>query len=1634
MANILESDIDLKVYSKVFNQEGNIAWEYNPFRNYRLTEKRYLYNNKYYTKTELEEYLNLPDTFTVIIINEKGVEEEVEKKWTEFDNWASIREQLSKIEGVISPLLMSDENPILQDVGQLVDFETDELPFNLEHPVDIQIQPSYDGSVNLILNDGNSQPKLINSRFSPLGKNTYKIQDRKGNNDTNIYDQGEQFNTDTSLYKTYSYIPELEFIGAYDNGNLPVGNYHFYFRYVDDDNNETDFIAESGLVSLFKGNTIRTANTGLMDESSFKSVRFILSNIDTSYQYLNIYYTRSTSNLYENSVTQAIKIDQKFPITSTECSIYITGNEKKTEITLDQINPTYLICNSVQTQVQCQNMLFFGNVTNKEIKYDTLADLSLRFCLKVDDTKQYDTPDYTYNRSIQDTYYDPRFIYKYVGYQKDELYRFGIVYIMTDGSLSPVFNIRGCFDPLKLSEGKYKGFSIGTKISYDETTGIISETSSENAYGVIRITSDKNELNHIFGIKVELDSSIEEVSTLKEELRKNNVKGYFFVRQKRIPIRICQAYTIGVDSESNSPLLYVDSNVKGTSKSFQSLEGPRYIAERFISDDRIFTHDFSERLYGLSDNAIHKFGAICPEYDINSVDLNNLFCNNSFYVKEVIDPTPLTQSNYNLRHFYLNSITKSTITKTFYPTIQGIEDSTKLAAVGTNLYSSKIGEAEDIRGFKYLGTETKLTEASNVVRGLFGPYIALGGYNNAGTIINIYSSTYSMDEIEQFKLRYNDKSAFYAISDRYNINDLKADTFYRGDSYICTFTHRFNRNFQDPSAPTNDLIVDEDGWKENFEYKDGTINQEEFEKLNVGDLNAIKMGMWVTIPVVSSYNLNIRTVDDSFSEEVALFGHPRSFYPYQEISSEGAFKLVESLSINKGFTKYTSERWNYELPNVPFIKNDFTNRIMYSDVAVTDSFRNGYRVFQGLNYKDYPKQYGQLIKLLNFQDSLLCIFEHGIALAPVKERVTDGKGLGGDVFINSSNVLPEKLTEISAMYGSQWKDSVMQTPMAVYGVDTIAKKIWKLSSSGFELISDVNIESFLNQNITLTEREITPIIGIRNVKTHYNAFKQDVLFTFYDDLYGLREKCWNICYNELLKKWITFYSWIPSFSENIYNQFFTFDRNTSKIISKLYFDSDKANIHLSNNVIYPYEVVEIETGINGIFIGDLSFKDVPADKCNFELLNHQNQFKIVKETETNSETNESKVFNRLYLIVTGEEDPLTETYVPLCKEQFNRVDSSGNNIEIGDFWWQMSVLGNTPYKVKVDEKGRRSLYTEDNDKDLLQYLQIRCTVYMDDPDLSLKQYYSNLQSIDQGYFETTVAVIPAYNTQFLSTDFWKHGQSGIIDISEKPQPCKWYDKQHPFEFEFVVCPDPSKHYIYDNMTIIGNNSQPESFHYTITGDSYDFAEDKKNMYIRQEATKECFNHFYNTMLQYDSNFINLQEDQIDLGSGMYKKSTIFPLKYYREATFNNVEDYYKEITNQSKYCNYTTGAEIVHDSITDEYKICNHVKAVNVKESRLKGNIQYKDDRWNVQISPIVLVQTNEGNWEGRVPIEGTLQIPEDNSTLEEQTYNEREIVHWDNPKRKEVKVKDKYLKVKVRYKGDKLSLISTINTNMSLL
>jgi hypothetical protein len=114
---------------------------------------------------------------------------------------------------------------------------------------------------------------------------------------------------------------------------------------------------------------------------------------------------------------------------------------------------------------------------------------------------------------------------------------------------------------------------------------------------------------------------------------------------------------------------------------------------------------------------------------------------------------------------------------------------------------------------------------------------------------------------------------------------------------------------------------------------------------------------------------------------------------------------------------------------MPHNKNWFGTRIMYSDLHITDAFRNGFRVFQGGNYKDYTREYGEITKLISLNSNLLIVFEHGIAIAEVNERAFASTVAGGSIYINSDSVLPNNPIIISDMFGSQWSESVLKIPV-----------------------------------------------------------------------------------------------------------------------------------------------------------------------------------------------------------------------------------------------------------------------------------------------------------------------------------------------------------------------------------------------------------------------------------------------------------------------------------------------------------------------------------------------------------------------------------------------------------------------------
>ena len=1959
----INNEINFNVQTKVLPTKGNLVYEYNPFRNYRLTQIKYEYQEQLYTEQELEDNFNIfiDKTYEVVpnatIQNGKKVALEdgtaINIPITAFKD-GSYRQHF-KIEGrdtsnhpvtdecgnylpngtsavawvvrynnkqyweeeflrninsiftytvgtqwlkktvvedkeVYEPL--TEDLPILHEKGELVDFVTDELKFDLKHPVNIVPQYSYDGSVNLIINDGINTPKLINSRFSATGKNTYEIIDRKGNNDTNIYDQGDQFEIDTSLYKRVISIPKLSYEGTSSGGNLKVGNYHFYIKLSDADGNETDFVAESGLVSVFIGfGNPDSLTTGVKNQNSFKTVNLYMSNIDSAYDYLYVYYSRYTAEQGENFNTEYIKIDKKFVVSNQgTCNISINGYEPTIPITAADINDTFEIVDAAKAQVSCQNMLFLGNVHKPEIPYKELSDLSLHF-LPYLKNKDYECKfDQNYNINTSSLgYWDSQYIYNYVGYWNNEFYRLGVVYILPNGELTPVFNIRGCSNVVEYKEPKKKvekeettnGENLDKKedysslytdiplyinnernyINYSETDyqlvankvrdkDLKSTAINENIKGVIRFQSDKDaDTIHSLDIRIN-DEAMQEL--------KKYVKGFFFVRQTRIPTILAQGITLGLDQNSYTPTIptagglleQLSDSLDKTYVTTEDINDVNYVSEGFLSRYQfkfkkkssslwgkigkiaaitagvvalgaatVFTAgaagalaagstlagavttgvttlsgvlvaggaiatgattsavlgttglviagagaaagllttvaatgqeikygiqtwqhkkldgrntkcpkgykiaeldgsrkvggDFENRII-IKDNSKNKTQVIlCPDFEVNQAYFNQLFTGN----EHLIESTKAQgnnlllghSSNYfsedvinNYRHYYIPDYydTNSSISGTYK--LISVPEDVKCVGLDNLKFRSRAGYAEEAWQYESVGDEYKTendknnkSEAdeetisnkqinSDIVRGIYGAYLGVANTSDKltpATTVNIYIPKYNSSNILKYiQIRMDDNSTYSAITDRIDISesdnylvtkksqlindstDFYKDGYqfsaFRGDCYICQFTHRIIRNFNSPSAPYNDEIVDENTWRDNY----NPSKTESYENINLGDVNAVQLGMWVTFRVRSSYNLNIRTLDSSNVDEKQMTGHARGYYPYAPMSVEGTYKIPESHIYNKGFSKSLSDRWNNLLPDVPYIKNWFGTRIMYSDIHINDAYKNGYRVFRKTRSVDYTREYGEITKLISLNSNLLIIFEHGIAVAPVNQATvqqTSGQ------LVATSRVLPEAPTVISDMFGSQWADSILKTPgkrgdstQYVYGVDTVAKKIWKTDGSSLTCISDVKVQEFLNNNITLGERETTPILGVRNVKTCYNSYKGDVMFTFYDNTTGFQEKVWNLCYNELLDKFITFYSWVPSFMENINNIPFSFNRDTSKWIAKLgtsHSTSSFADGITLTNVVFDTTLDEkvvqnISVPINYLtkngtyktiygtvmttsyFVGilqlsnrvipnynvpyDISYelcRDIYGNYKNFTLKklkfykdgHEQDTFPLSNVEDALFPTHNVSVYGlylnpksplytrdlmdkqgtrRVYL-TTRNSNKISSVFIhkdlgsTLLSELYYRnkeghayADTDVNkqepntkeSLNIGEL-----IHTNAP--IFKNLQGKREMLPKDkqiNPDTIVKLLNIRATISATVPntDQTLEDYYYNkIASYNVATYESTVAVIPKWNMQFLSTDFWKHGQAGSFDIADDIYPCYWYGKQHPFEFEFIVVNDPSVHKIFTNLELIANKAKPESFHYEVIGEAYDFAKDKPNMYFRQEAMKALW-QYNGCDIEYNSDFLKIQTRQ-------QNKSADLPHNYFARAKhINEVEDSYIMAQVGTHDYRHLSGGEIVYYPNRQEFRVWNHVPAIDIDDQPdtsassfggrglMASNMRYLEDRWKVQINPLLITYKNE--------------------------------------------------------------------------
>ena len=730
-------------------------------------------------------------------------------------------------------------------------------------------------------------------------------------------------------------------------------------------------------------------------------------------------------------------------------------------------------------------------------------------------------------------------------------------------------------------------------------------------------------------------------------------------------------------------------------------------------------------------------------------------------------------------------------------------------------------------------------------------------------------------------------------------------------------------------------------------------------QINRADVNAVAIGQWVTFPICSSVNLAFRDVDFTQATEEAKFNRKRSFYPLEEKDPQNP--LFESQVINGACRRSGA---TVKLPayrTTPFVKQEFFNRIYWSKPNVSEQIINSYRMIFRDQYREYNKEFGAITKLESLGDNLVVIFQHGIGMLPVNRSI--GSEADATPYLASRNVLPAQVSIVTQDYGSMWKDSVLKVPdkPIIFGVDTVARKIWMLSTEGIKFISDHTVTKFLNDFINLSEYDFEEYQGHINVKTHYNAFKQDVIFTYYKDIPEYNDDgkiikwsegtTWSLCYNLVTQTFTTFYDWYPVESCNIDNIYFSFDKE--QIDSVLNQDNDDVIIE--------------------------RIPELDSDTQNFEYIS-----KAIVDPQF-SEKQKKHYYNGTSDLSISEKSGYT-TYV--CLYSQNPIEGHWEAIDLH------TTTGWTFY------------YTTD-----YQNFQLKEGQYYDVKVVHIKDGISD--NINDKWPETGFNLRNSTPNRML---LWKHGQAGLYDNQGKIKPTHWYGKQHEFNFEFVVNENPVKQKIFNNLKILANKAAPAKFEYEVVGEGYEWFEYKPivEWINKQDTSVKSVDDWYKEVLNNHS--ITLKGRYPDFPSLFDENRVIKKLPYLKmrhtDKKGTPERPHYKWDGGQTYWSGLSADVKedkdsyncsepcLVEDDQLNEVRLRTESLGNDMgKHGRVRGNMQYLEDLWNVEIRPVQITWCYKENGELKLK-----KLPE-------------------------TRHRDKYIKIKVRYSGEDLALIQAIYT-----
>lgn len=395
-----------------------------------------------------------------------------------------------------------------------------------------------------------------------------------------------------------------------------------------------------------------------------------------------------------------------------------------------------------------------------------------------------------------------------------------------------------------------------------------------------------------------------------------------------------------------------------------------------------------------------------------------------------------------------------------------------------------------------------------------------------------------------------------------------------------------------------------------------------------------KRQLQVYMPLESSVNVYWRS-DRHYSQETKpsgqddLGGTANIFYMTEPGQLATASAQTTPMYVYNSAYSNTNGSKNY-IPSSMYAKDNQinNNRITCSEIKTNNELNDSWTKFKFANYLDVDSKYGQITNLKNFNNNLFFFQDEAVGVASVNERslITDNNA--SQLVLGTGTILGRYDYQVVTNGSSVVNDkSIVNSSSTMYWYDTDKNTLCALNNTFMELSKSKGVQTYLNK---------LPQSAKTNVVSFYDKKYNEVWFRVYDKA---------LIFNEQLNAFTSFYTHNP-------NWFFPF--------------SDKLVTIKNNNMYYLHNIYEVNSDVKEERISKIQFvvnKDASNtkvfDNVSFDakLLDNDNTTpQIVKEIVFTTKTQHTDKIDynnidnrednyRFYIPRESQPDPATQQLV-----------------------------------------------------------------------------------------------------------------------------------------------------------------------------------------------------------------------------------------------------------------------------------------------------------------------------------------------------------------------------------------------------